>query len=379
MSRPLLAIIVPGGIGSAGDRYTIPAHFQLLSDLAEQYQITVFSLTTAEDEIAGRIADLPFTLIRLPFRHDSPVSKRLFALFRHFHSQHRQTPFQLVHGFWGVPAGFATVLLAKYFRLPSVVSFFGGETVSLPQIAYGNLHRPMLRWATRFTARAAQSLVVLSGYQRWQLQRAGMRSNPVEVIPFGTVTSRFQPARHTPTPPYNLYYLGNINAVKNPAGLIDTFNRVADLLDCRLHIIGPDYSNGLLQQQVDLSPHREKIIEYGYQSPARIAELLPKADVLLITSLHEGQSLAAVEAMAAGVPVCGFPVGILADRQGAEISCPDQAQPDQLALLVSELLQNVVRHQCLRELGLRFAHGMDHLWTARQYHQLYHEMLSGLG
>ena len=87
----------------------------------------------------------------------------------------------------------------------------------------------------------------------------------------------------------------------------------------------------------------------------RLAELLHEADLVVVPSRHEGFSLAALEAMAAGVPVIGFAGsgidGLVVDRQtGLLVAMEDvRLLADAVAGLLSDAAMRRVLGQQARE------------------------------
>jgi len=109
----------------------------------------------------------------------------------------------------------------------------------------------------------------------------------------------------------------------------------------------------------------------GFVPHREIPLYLAQAHILLHTSRHEGMPLAAVEAMASGVVVCGTKVGIIADLSpGCCIGVPvgDYAElAEQVICLVSHKDQYAELQRKAREWTQQFT--ID--WTCRQFKNIY--------
>jgi L-malate glycosyltransferase len=89
--------------------------------------------------------------------------------------------------------------------------------------------------------------------------------------------------------------------------LVEAFSLIAAVTPVRLVLIGdgPDLPLAMRRAR-ELGVH-ERVIALGNQEA--IEELLPLADLFLLPSHHESFGLAALEAMACGVPVIATSVG----------------------------------------------------------------------
>ncbi|HVE76248.1 MAG TPA: N-acetyl-alpha-D-glucosaminyl L-malate synthase BshA [Actinomycetota bacterium] len=102
-------------------------------------------------------------------------------------------------------------------------------------------------------------------------------------------------------------HVSNFRSVKNPARLIEIFQQVRARVDSELWLIGdgPEMENTKsLVQSAGLSGH---VRLWGLHDD--VSSLIQRTGVLLITSEHESFCLAALEAMASGVPVVAPAVG----------------------------------------------------------------------
>ncbi len=91
----------------------------------------------------------------------------------------------------------------------------------------------------------------------------------------------------------------------------------------------------------------------GHASDATVAAAYAGADVLVVTSEHEGFCVPVVEAMSAGVPVVAFDQGAVPEVLGGAGALVSDKDPYTLASTVSTLLADVARRKAMVEAGRR--------------------------
>ena len=91
----------------------------------------------------------------------------------------------------------------------------------------------------------------------------------------------------------------------------------------------------------------------GHASDATVASAYAAADVLVVTSEHEGFCVPVVEAMAAGVPVVAFDQGALPEVLGGAGALVPDKDPYALAASISALLADAPRRAAMVEAGRR--------------------------
>lgn len=103
-------------------------------------------------------------------------------------------------------------------------------------------------------------------------------------------------------------YVGRLIRYKGVDLLISAFkNLVTEFPDIRLVIIGDGRELKSLQRQAAQLGIKDLVIFLGYQ--ANVAEYLPAFDIFVLPSRWETYGLAALEAMASGIPVVATKVG----------------------------------------------------------------------
>jgi N-acetyl-alpha-D-glucosaminyl L-malate synthase BshA len=91
--------------------------------------------------------------------------------------------------------------------------------------------------------------------------------------------------------------------VKRVIDVIDIFDRVQQEVPAKLIMIGEGPDTILARRQIMKKNLSERVIFLGNQS--RVEAILPCADLFLLPSEEESFGLAALEALACGVPVIG--------------------------------------------------------------------------
>ncbi|MGA9115862.1 MAG: glycosyltransferase family 4 protein [Bacteroidota bacterium] len=363
------ALFIPGGVGDPASGMYIPALTGLVRELSLLHDLTVYTLTRPDGkpgpESCGRAR------IRvLRSRHDSPFPLRAGEFLRAFRADHAASPYDLVHGFWGGATGLAAVLAGKMGRIPSVVSFQGGEPASLPDIGYGDMRSYPLRRLTAFIHARADVVTFLTLYQKEMMEARSVRKGPARVIPLGVGGEFFRegPLRE-PRPPYHLLHVGTITPVKDPGMLLGVYGRMSRSVPCTLTMAGEDRMDGWVRSQA---------AELGLD--VRLTGHLPQdalrreyagADLLLVTSHHEGQSVAAAEAAAMGVPVCGTRVGLVADLSPSCMAAVTPQDDGALASRALDILHDPREHGRLRENAQRWARLHTTVHTASAFAALY--------
>ena len=147
-------------------------------------------------------------------------------------------------------------------------------------------------------------------------------------------------------------FVGRLVDVKNPA----RFLRAAALVDgARFVVVG----DGPLRPQLERLA-AELQLDVTFTGAVRDArEPIASADLLVVSSDSEGQSIATLEALAAGTPVVSTPVAGMAGLLGggAGVVAADFT-PETLAAEVRALVQDPARRTRMGAIGAKLVH--DH-------------------
>jgi glycosyltransferase involved in cell wall biosynthesis len=353
----------------------IPVLYDFVQRLARRITVTVYSLSPPDMKVTNAFCGKAHVRY-LPAHHQGGTVKKILKLLHACLSDNRTEHFDLVHGFWAIPAGIAAGLGAKGITCPGIVTFMGGETARLPDIPYGNLARFLPRQGTKWVAERADALVMLSEHQIDALAENGWKGPRVRVIPFGVDCRSFVPAAKViGALPLRLLHVSHLNPLKDQTTLLKAFALVNQALDARLRIVGGDQMGGAIQKLASALGVMDKIEFAGIVPHSRMPEQYAWAHLLVHTSLHEAGVLVAVEAAASGVPVVGSHTGLIADMDGQWSVTNELRDHQALAQNIVTLAAQPSRYNSLRQAAINWAMAHDNDWTVEQYVQLYRDTI----
>jgi glycosyltransferase involved in cell wall biosynthesis len=154
--------------------------------------------------------------------------------------------------------------------------------------------------------------------------------------------------------PFEIIFIGRLERWKGPEWLIEAVARARKQVDCRLKIVGDLRGGGerlRLAQRVSELQIESSVEFLGWQTQERCAELLSKADVMVLPSVFDPGGAVILEAMAAGKAVIaakwGGPADIVEDDWGILV------EPRDPGTLIAGLEQAIVtlandRERCAR-------------------------------
>lgn len=361
-----VAIIIPGGIGVGPQNQGIPILEALVERLSENNDITVFPLGKVNEGYIPK----GFRLMAIQENYNQPLLKRMYKTVRLLRKSHKTEKFDWLHGIWTFPSGFLAVLFGKIWGLQSLVSLQGGGLAKVKSIKYGGKFPFLSRIGIQWTLKNAKHISAETYFQRNLIANPKIRER-VKVIPYGVNMELFQFQTKTLKEPIQFIHIANLNPVKDQKTLIRAFYLINQHLNARLTIVGPDYMNGEIQRLTQRMGIQKEVHFTGFVGHERIPEYLNKAHVLLHTSLHEGMPLAAVEAMAAGVVVCGTKVGIIDDLSPVHCIGVPIEDYTQIAQEVVDLLNNNDHYYRLQQQARQWTekHTID--WTCKEFEKIY--------
>jgi glycosyltransferase involved in cell wall biosynthesis len=144
-----------------------------------------------------------------------------------------------------------------------------------------------------------------------------------------------------------LLHVGRIIPRKNIGVLIQAFDELAARFD-DLHLVltgGPGQGSKEVVQQIETSPHKERIHLAGWVDDQELRSLYLGAQVLVFPSKHEGFGLPIVEAMTCGTPVVASPEAASTEVAGeavVRVNCSD-------ASVLADAIAHVLTDKDLRE------------------------------
>lgn len=204
--------------------------------------------------------------------------------------------------------------------------------------------------------------------------------NRIEVIYNGIDIQKFSAARiFRSEPPFTILSIGSLRDKKNYTTAIKAFailrSRIS--LDVRFRIAGEGILKSTLEQQVK---------ELGLESDIEflgnvedVAQLLHSSDIFFMPSSSEAFGIAAVEAMASGLPVVVSDIPGMAEVVGKNDCCGmlvNPASPDHMAGALQYLIENRNRASVMGTEGLNRAATFSIEKTVDKYLRAYEGILN---
>jgi glycosyltransferase involved in cell wall biosynthesis len=367
-----IALVVPGGVDRSGTVRVIPALLSLIERLARRHDVHVVALR--QEAAPGRWPLLGATVhnLGLPVRglpgsalfRFAPRLARLLSRFG---------PFDVVQAFWANAPALLAAAASGWRRLPLAIHLAGGELAALPEIGYGGWLHARERWKSRIALRRAARVTAGSTF----LQRlAASRGITAEVVPLGVDPSHFPPGPPRERAALRLLHVASLNAVKDQPTLLRALRRVAEVEpSIHLDVAGEDTLGGAVQAEAERLGLSRHVTLHGFLPSAALRSLYQNADLFVLSSRHEAQCVALLEAASSGVPTVGTAVGLVADlAPEAAVSVPvgDDAA---LAAAILDLLHDDARRKRTAAAARAFALAHDADVTASAFERIYAEVI----
>ncbi len=257
---------------------------------------------------------LPGFAERVTFHEVVPAQYPLFehspyalALAVKQHEVALREDLDLMHVHYAIPHATAAWLAKQMMRhqrdLKVVTTLHGTDITLVGQ-------DPSYFTITKFSIEQSDSVTAVSSYLRDETYRAfGCTDCVVEVIPNFISTRDYYPATDVGTcrralAPANhavLVHVSNFRPVKRVLDVVRTFEGVQRAVPATLVFVGDGPDRDAAQQEVDRLNLRRHVRFLGKVD--NVADVLRGADLFLLPSQSESFGLAALEAMACGVPV----------------------------------------------------------------------------
>ena len=241
----------------------------------------------------------------------------------------RRVAIDVVHLHYAVPHAASALLAAQVLgdaAPASVMTLHGTDATRLAE-------HPGVNPVTAFAIAACDAITVPSHYLRREAaERYGLPAARIQVIPNFVDLERFAPAP-TPRDPATrppelsglsglppgaplLFHVSNLRPIKRPVDLAEVLARVRRTVPAHLVVVGDGPERAAVAARAAALGVADAMTFLGRRTD--FAGLLAHADGFVLASESESFSVAALEAMAAGVPVFGYRVGGL-----PEVVCED--------------------------------------------------------
>jgi glycosyltransferase involved in cell wall biosynthesis len=220
--------------------------------------------------------------------------------------------FDIVNTHFVVPTGPLGHALAKWYRVPNVLSIHGGDLFDPSKRSSPHLHAP-LRLAVRSMLRKADAVV---GQSRDTVRHVtdlyGVRRD-IGLIPLGierpmSIASASRAAFGVPENAFALVTIGRLVARKATAQLVDAIANSA-IPNAHLLIVGDGPDREAIERRASERGVADRVHVLGQTTEEDKYAALACADAFISTSQHEGFGLVFLEAMAFGLPVLCYDRG----------------------------------------------------------------------
>jgi N-acetyl-alpha-D-glucosaminyl L-malate synthase BshA len=312
-----------------------------------------------------------------PLFEHSPYA---FALAVKQHEVAQREDLQVMHVHYAIPhaatAWLAKQMLAEERDLKLVTTLHGTDiTLVGKDPSYFSL--------TKFSIEHSDRVTAVSRFLRDETLRTfGCDGCAVEVIPNFINLSEYYPAgagapacRLAPADHRVLVHVSNFRPVKRLLDVVRVFAGVRKVLRATLILVGDGPDHDAAQREATRLGVKRDVRFVGRVDD--VADLLREADLFLLPSETESFGLAALEAMACGVPVIasdvgGLPEVVVQGESGFLAPVGDVTTMTERAI---EMLQDPARHAALRHGAVMRAHEFSADKVVPLYERLYEDVL----
>ncbi len=274
---------------------------------------------------------------------------------------------QLFVATWSIMAsfsGFAAIFFKIFYpKVPFILTLQEGDPLSRPK------RRAAIVWPFFVQIfRQADRIQAISSYLGKFAKDMGARA-PVVVIPNGVDLKNFSAPvaeatlynirQHLPVVTTRLITISRLvekNAVEN---IIDALVLLPETVG--LYILGTGPLEKKLREKVAALKLSTRVFFAGHIAYRELPTWLAASDIFIRPSLSEGMGNAFIEAMAAGVPVIGTPVGGIPDflRDGETGLFCKPKNPESIAMAVKKIVDDSVLREKLIVNGKKLAARYD--------------------
>jgi len=216
----------------------------------------------------------------------------------------------VIHAHFAVPTGALAFAISWLTGIPYVLTAHLGDVPGgVPEQTAGlfRLVNPLARILWKGAARTTAVSSFVAG-----LARKAYALDPI-IIRNGVVPPEGKISRPLPAPMApRLVFVGRLSIQKNPLLAVQAMAQVSDL-SWSLDIIGEGPLGDALRAEITRLGLADRVTLHGWLEGGQVAALMARADILLMTSLHEGLPLVGVEALQHGLAILGSAIGGMQD------------------------------------------------------------------
>ncbi len=315
----------------------------------------------AVKEITDRIGDIQFDIITLRFNRKDLAKEKignvnvyrvgggklLFPFFACVKASalHKKNDYDAIWAMMAAYAGFAALFFKlKHPKIPYLLTLQEGDPIDYIKKKVRFVYPLFKKIFTK-----ADMIQAISNYLADWAKEMGVKC-PIEIVPNGVDVNKFKSQILNLKNREEKILITTSRLVKKN-GVDDVIMAMRHLPDgVKFYIIGDGPERKNYELLVAEHKLRDRVRFFGYLPHEEIVKYLRNADIFIRPSLSEGMGNSFIEAMAAGIPVIGTPVGGIPDflHDGetglfCEVRAPKSiAEKVQILLENNELSQKIV-------------------------------------
>ena len=289
----------------------------------------------------------------------------------------------LVHVHYAIPHASAAYMAKQILRsqgidLPFVTTLHGTDITLVGK-------DPSFEPVITFAINESDAVTAVSEHLRKDTLTHFDVGRHISVIPNFISRERYQcepqdkmRLMHAPNGEKILMHISNFRKVKRVGDIVRTFAKVREVIPSKLILVGDGPERNSIEV---LCRQLGTCQDTKFLGKVKSVEsVLSIADLFLLTSEFESFGLAALEAMAAGVPVISTNTGGLPEvvTHGHSGMMSNVGDIDDMAKNAIHILENPERHQAFKHGALEQATAFDIKNILPQYEALYDEVYSGI-
>jgi glycosyltransferase involved in cell wall biosynthesis len=356
------------------------AHYYLLKEYANINELRIDVLTSApKPGFVKEIFSENITIYKvglhkknLHYWRKTEVFEWLFKARLYYHKMLRRDSYDLIHAFFGFPAGWLCYKTAK--RLPYIISLRGSDVPGY-NIRLGLDYKLTAGLFRKIWSSAAMVVANSNGLRNLALEF--MPSLDIAVIPNGIDTEKFHPSdEQKPREPLRLLTVSRLIERKRVDILLKAIRRAKEIsLDVNLYIAGEGNLGDSLRSLSRELGISDRVFFLGRVPAEKMPEIYRDNDVFVMNSAHEGMSNAMLEAMASGLPI------ITTDCEGVEELITNngivvrQSNAASFADAFKTLVKNKKSYKQMSIASREEAQKLNWKSVARQYLDCYNKVL----
>jgi N-acetyl-alpha-D-glucosaminyl L-malate synthase BshA len=301
----------------------------------------------------------------------------------------RMKSLQIIHAHYAIPFAMAAILarqIAPELDLKVVTTLHGTD------ITLVGSHSSM-KIITAYAINASDAVTAVSNYLRAETYRIFRTEREIDVIynfvdidrhaeaasrHAGASRGRAGGAKPKSSAPATVMHISNFRPLKRIGDVIEIFARIQRQIDARLVLVGDGPESMKAEQLVRDLDLTESVEFSGIVD--EVEPVLARADLLLLPSESESFGMAALEAMASGVPVVASRIGGIPElvAEGETGYTAPLGHVDEMARLALMILRDPAEHARLSSgARARAAQHFEYRRIVPQYEALYERVLAG--